>query len=253
MINSINFGSSDKKHIRENDPNLECGFVRDTTDFFRKDLDWELLAETIKDSFESGTPIYAGASSDGSEVCSLKMILEKKAPLKKFPILAFDILKEKIEMAQQGFIDLKGDKSWGEFSDENKIKINVGDDIFQKNLVKVPTYEINGKVLNSFGLVYKMTEHLKNTVNFKVADVFEFTKQKFEKPCVFLLRNVWPYFKSEKQRELLENFEQNLPSKSLLVVGGYDTKYLINDFLQQKSFKPIESYLTIFPHIFRKK
>ncbi len=216
MISSINFGSSDKKHIRKNDPDLELGFVRDTTEFYRKDL-------------------------------------ERNNPLKKFPILGFDILEEKIEMLKNGYIGFKGDKNWGEFSDEAKIRQVVGDNILQKNLVKSPTYEIGGKVLNSFGQVYKMTKHMTDDITFKVANVLEITKQKFEKPCVFMFRNAWPYLKSEKRQELIANLEQNLPPQSLLVIGGYDNLSFIHNFLNPKKFSSLTGFLDLAPKIFIKK
>ena len=88
MKNLINLNNV---RVKINNPNLNDGYVRYTTRFFRYDLNWNLLAETIKDNFQPNTPIYVGACSRGSEACGLKMLLEKIAPDKKFPILAFDI------------------------------------------------------------------------------------------------------------------------------------------------------------------
>lgn len=240
MINSINFGSSSAtKHNLEH-TSLN-GEIKNTTTFFRKDLDWNRLADIISKDFKAQTPIYLGAGSDGSEACSLKMLLEKKAPGKNFHILSFDIFEAKVNESKQGITDI-----WN--GAQSKIKKFVGSKIFNKNFIKIPNsgYEIGKKSIHG-GALFKMTEHLKEMIDFKVADVVEFTQQKFKEPCVFLFRNAWPYLKPEKQLELAENLKNNLPEKSLVVIGSYDVKKgNIAELLLLKGFKSIEGSRFIF-------
>lgn len=245
MISSINFGSRESNLITLEHPSLKDNQTRYTTNFFRSHLNWDLLGNVILNDFESDTPIYIGGCSDCSEVYSLKMLLKKKAPAKKFRFLAFDIAKENIDIAQKNIIDIweKGD-SFLDFKLYCREKIGniVGHEIFNKNFIKIPGSEYKRDSKHSVnGALYQMTEHLKRHIDFQVADAVEFTKQKFEKPCVFLLRNFWPYLKPEKQKELAKNLKENLAIGSLVVIGEYDIPDAIPKLLKKNRFKLIDN------------
>jgi len=237
MKSTINFGSSSDKDVTIVHSSLKDSTVKHTTSFFRSDLlDWNFLGDTIVDSFKASTPtIYAGACSDGSEACSLKMLLEKKAPNKKFPIIAFDISKEKIEQAKKGLITLFS-APW-DGGDYSRIKRFATPEIFHKNLAIVPDSEKWEKAyLNT---MYQMTTNLKSSIDFKVGDVIEFSRQKFLEPCVFLFRNAWPYLKTQSQNELSKNLAKNLPEGSLVVIGGFDGYCKTAEKLVKKGFKAL--------------
>lgn len=236
MSTSINFGSCSTTRIPLVHPSLAGNSVRHTTCFFRSDLNWHTLTDNILSS--PIKDIYAGACSDGSEVISLKMLLEKKAPKRKFNFMAFDIANDKIKTAQEGIVEIWDGATTGGYYCLERCAEYVGNEIFNKNLrmVKVPANAKKQPPKERDGEFYQMTKHLCSNLSFYRADILKVTSQKFEEPVAFLFRNVWPYLKESVQNKAAHNLEQNLPSQSILALGEYDNSIDPYSLLRKQYF-----------------
>lgn len=241
MSATINFGSCGNKYVKIDNPN-NVYMIRCTTDLFRPDLDWDTLGASILQS--PARDIYVGACSDGSEAISLKMLLENRLAgleSRKFNITAFDIAKEHIAMAKCGIISLYQGTNIPCHEDTVAIK-HVGEDVFRKNLEKIPGSDFIAKDLwngdRGKCSLFKMTQSLRDNVKFCVDDIMSFSRQTFQDPIVLMFRNAIPYLKSEMQEELVNNMA-NFPKGSLVVIGGLERKGRYDEELLEKGLNRV--------------
>lgn len=209
-------------------PTQECELTEEhilnTTTFLRDDLDWTRTSDFLAKTMPSGTKIFNFACSDGSEVYSTKLMVDKRLKErnsdKKFEYQAFDINKNVINKANTHKIRLT-DK------DEYVYKRDISSD-FDEKFKKIgdEAYEVIDK-----GLV--------EDISFEYGDITKWAKAKKEEPCVVMFRNAWCYLTINQQEQLFDNLERNLPKGSVLIVGADDiqeSKCLIGK-LMRSDFK----------------
>lgn len=199
---------------------------RNNTWFFRKDLNWKMFADFLKNKFNTTEKVhtFVHACSDGREAYTLLMaldsVLDEKEVEKFCPIIAKDYDLFAINQARKNFFEI---------DDIEKSRIN-----YYTNGKFDEYFESTSKLENR----YKATKKLTDRVVFEQGD---FTKEYNKLPqenCVLLVRNCWPYFSITNQytlpNKLCEHFEKN----SAIVIGGFDSEsHEPRDFLKN-GFKP---------------
>lgn len=223
-VNSINGVFTTPSYSR----NLNQRVTSDTrminsnsTNFFRKDLDWEKIGRTFNKQFPHGkVNVYDFACSDGSEAYSLIITLieqlgEKKAQ-RFFPIIASDIDPEIIRMANSGKI------------------IATEEDVFQmKNIIKNKKIEKYFNVTNLGGEKYLLSpkEILTRNVIFKQESIKNGTKeiQKNENNII-LARNFWKYMSFNDIAKTSWELAEKSQDKTLLLIGDFDFKKIETPF-----------------------
>lgn len=176
------------------------------TEFFRNYPMWETLRTLIipKIIKNNELKVWSAGCSTGEEAYTIAMILKEFYPNLKFEILATDIDKRVLEMAQNGIYNINSMKS---VPQELKFKYfdKVNDTPDNKNM-------------------YKIKEFLKENVSFKHHNMLydEFPKNL----DLIICRNVVIYFKEETKSSLYEKFFLSLNNNSCLFVGN--TEQILN-------------------------
>ena len=205
------FKSSEREVFDENGKVLN----RNTTGFFRSDLDWQEFATFLENKYKNveqpNITIYG--CSDGTEAYSLATVLIERTPTfayKTFPIIAKDIDQHIISKAKSEIID--SEKS----------------DIFAIN------YHLNGKFNHyfqtcgtrnpdfDFGL--KPKKPLYDKIIFKQANILEDIQNLPNKNNIILCRNMWKYLGKENHNYLAQQLYEKTKHNGLVVIGSYDTK-----------------------------
>ena len=203
-----------------------------STNFFRKDLDWHKIGHTFNKQFPKGkVNIYDFACSDGSEAFSLVIALieqlgEKKAQ-RFFPIIASDIDSEIIRMANSGKI------------------VATEEDMFQmKNMIKNENIEKYFNITKLGGEKYLLSpkEILTKNVSFKqesirhgVDDIQE------DENNIILARNFWKYMSCEDIAKTSWKLAEKSNDKTLLLIGNFDLKkYETPFFLAELGFDKLD-------------
>ena len=184
-----------------------------STNFFRRDLDWKSIGRIFNKQFPKGkVNIYDYACSDGSEAYSLIIALieqlgENKAQ-RFFPIMASDVDGEIINMATSGKI------------------MATQDDIFaMENIIK------DGKIKKYFGVTelgggqYLLSpkEVLTKNVQFKKEGISSgLDKVSKDENNIVLARNFWKYLSREELTNASWKIGEKANDKTLVVVGNFD-------------------------------
>ncbi|MDD3593184.1 MAG: hypothetical protein PHX18_00990 [Candidatus Gastranaerophilales bacterium] len=186
---------------------------RNTTCFFRNDLEWAQLVKLLDQKYKDvpKVNVYCYACSDGSEPYSLAMLLLEKLGPKKaekfFPIIAVDYDAKILEQTEEGIIE-------GTCDDEKNINKATSNNL--------GAYLNQAKPSDGKNCIFKVRKELKDKVRFHTGDVHKDIDNLEQNNSVLMLRNVWPYFPGRKQAELLDKIQERLNNNSLLIIGFYD-------------------------------
>lgn len=202
---------------------------RNTTNFFRDDLDWLKFGEYIKNKYKDTKKvnIYCYGCSDGSEPLSIAILIRELFPEqnnKFFPIIAKDIDSTMIYLAKTG----QNEVDCTDFEMINKFTNNKFDKYVktQKNLLG---YE---------PIPAKINPELLKDIEFSVADIKEDLHTINPKNSIVFCRNFWPYITPEtEQIRLVNELSSRLKDNSTLVIGGFDKWANLNNLLQSRYFK----------------
>lgn len=260
-INNYNLPIKNNKNNRINfsSTRLWSGKICHQTNFFRPDLNWDVLFRHITQKMPENIDIFNYACSDGSEAYSLSLLLldrlGEKAK-KYFPIKAFDISKQIIQKAKSGVIGITETNN-PDVHDmnvlHNKIKLKY-EDFFKKISSKKYPNEVVDK---AFVMDYECTiiaeqhqvsESLKKTVDFQVSDITkDFKKPISDKPSVVMFRNAWRYISSEESRKNLAfDLFNNLKKDSIVLTGCAEKEDGYFQYLLNAGFKQNKDHENIF-------
>lgn len=216
---------------------------RNTTNFFRDDLDWKKFLDFIKEKYKN-TPkvnVICHACSDGSEPMSLVMLLREHLPeeYKKFiPVLAKDIDKTVIYRAQEDYVTL-----------------------FYPDVRLIDRFT-NGKY-NKYFSPYKaifddntlqviVNKDLKKDIKFSVADIKDDIASMPSENTIVFCRNFWPYILPENNRKkLAEQLAQKLKTNCIVVIGNFDRSVGVERFLQSAGFKSVNGLCNVFEGVYK--
>lgn len=215
---------------------------RNTTCFYRSDLNWDDLVEYLDKKYAKENKIntYCYACSDGSEPYSfiMKMIskLGNDKADKFFPIEAKDYDSFIIDKALSKRIGLV---SYEPRSINDQIKGSLDDYM-----------EFLGKSdLKSYvELVYAVKDNLFSKVHFTQANVLaDVNKIKPDNSVVFC-RNFWPYLRDQnKINSLAQSLYQRLGNNSCVILGDYDqSDNRVFKAMKNAGFNLIDESLRIF-------
>lgn len=208
---------------------------RNTTNFFRSDLEWEKMVDYFIKKYENVDKVrtICYACSDGSEPTSLAMMLVDKLGDKAdkfFPIIAKDIDPDIIKKASSGRIEL-------EHSDKNSITNFLHNDI-SEYLTMAPLlprmYSINAEV----------KAHIRDSIHYSVADIRSDIYTIPEENTIVFARNFWPYLTDKEDvNNLIKILKQKLSNNGLLAIGNFDIFAGIRIALIRSGFKTNKSGL----------
>lgn len=224
------FASSERAAKNENGK-----IVKNTTRFFREDLDWDNYTDFLIDKYKNQdkVDVYCYACSDGSEPYSLAMMLIAKLGFegaqKFFPIKARDIDDHYFERLRRGEIATK-------HADLDSIFDYTYSDAF---IIPVPGSSF--KEDDSYWNISKINPKLENTVIFEKGDLREDIKSLPKSNCVLMFRNVWPYLNIDDRQKLMRDIHKQLDETSVFVYGAHDYKYAqdLEKYLSKSHFKNI--------------
>lgn len=260
-INNYNLPNKNNKNSRINfsSTRLLKGKISHQTNFFRPDLNWDVLFTHITKKMPEDTVILNYACSDGSEAYSLSLLLidrlGEKAK-KYFPIKAFDISKQIIKKAKSGVIGIT-ETSNQDVHDinalRNKIKLKY-EDFFKKiSSNKHPDEVVGAAFFMDYELPIKAEQHqvsesLKRTIDFQVSDITkDFKKSIIDKPTVVMFRNAWRYLSNENSRENLAfDLFNNIKKGSIVVTGCAEKEDGYFQYLLKAGFKQNKDHENIF-------
>ncbi len=165
------------------------------SEFFRNPEQWEALVKDVVPELlktRKKIKVWSAACSTGEEPYTLVMALSRIFPLSDIKILAVDIDKEAI----------------------NKAKIGL---YTEKSIANVPD-DLKKKYFEPLGKTYKISEQIKNRVEFKQ---FNLLKDTYPKGYdLIVCRNVMIYFTDEAKDQMYQNFHDALSDSGVLFVGS---------------------------------
>lgn len=188
------------------------------SEFYRNPEQWQILDQQVIPELiakhGSNLRVWSAACSTGDEPYSLVMALSKHIPLSKINIIATDLDKQIIAKAKMGLYN-------------------------EKSLASMPE-EFKKKYFTAVGGSYKISDEIKNRVEFREHDLI---KDKYLTDChLIVCRNVLIYFTEEAKIDVFRKFNQALAHSGVLFIGsteqimnykeiGYERK---NSFFYQK-------------------
>lgn len=210
---------------------------RNTTKFFRGDLDWEAFGKYILNKYKN-TPkvnVYCYGCSDGSEPLSLAMLIKEIIPTpdKFFPIIAKDIDKTIINIAKTGKIGI-------DITDYNAIN-KFTNNKFDKYI------KTSKKLLDYNTTPAEISPDLMKNIQFSVADIKDDIRTIQPKNSIIFCRNFWPYITSkEDQIKIVNNLSSMLKDNCTIVIGNFDRLVDLNDLLQSRYFKRAKNLANVY-------
>ncbi len=173
------------------------------TYFFRENYQFDTLIKYIIPELHKLRPsnepinILSAPCSTGEEVYSIAIyLLEEGNFIKKrdFMLLGIDIDSEAIRVAKEGL-----------YSERSLNKINP---------------ELRKKYFRKEGNKYRISEFLRNAVNFRIVNVLDkYAMKRLGKFDVVFCRNLLIYFDEKNRRETLSNFYSIMKPNSYLFLG----------------------------------
>ena len=204
------------------------------TYFFRDDINWLTFKNYLNERFANcpkvDTVIYG--CSDGSEPYTLSMLMQSmvKNPDKFFPIKAFDIIDSLIKE---------------NIKEKDSFKVQSTDFEKVRALYEMMALDYSPFIFQDDLGKYYLTNKTTNPVEFKQGNLIEdIDRMHFEKPVLFMARNMWPYVSPSEYHSFAKKLFEKLPKGSSVIIGAFDYKgnrYLgTNDFpnvLLESGFK----------------
>lgn len=234
-VNKMPF-TSNARSVRGRDGEL---LYRNTTNFFRPDLDWKKFGNYIKEKYKnvSKINIFNYACSDGSEPMSLVILLREilgQISEKFLPIMAKDIDSNIIYMANSNFVNM-------DYMDYEVINEHT-DGNFNKYFV----YPRGGIGIEG-DFPVRVRPELSEQIKYSTADIVSDVKNISDKNTILFCRNFWPYIKSSNAREtLIQALVNKLQNNGAMVVGNYDEEVDIYKLLCDKGFRQVKDLRNVY-------
>lgn len=225
---------SNERIFRDNLGNI---LYRNTTNFFRDDLDWKKFGNFIQKKYKDTNKVnfYCYGCSDGSEPVSIVMLLKELfEDYDKFlPIIAKDIDETMIYNAKKGIIPI----DYNDFEAINKYTNG-----------KFDTYIKTSKYLLGFDPIpARIHPDIISKINFSLANITEDINNIQQKNTILFCRNLWPYLNSEQDIiKLVDNLSEKLDSTSTIVIGNYDERVSLNKLLQSRNFQKVNDLSNVY-------
>lgn len=191
---------------------------RNNSCFFRDDLDWNKLADTLTEKYKNvdKVNVYCFGCSEGAEPFSLAMILMQKLGIKSkkfFPIMASDIDGEILKNPKKGIIT----PSESDFFD---IRNSLGED-YTKYLQVNKLFEPNSFLADKVSLG-KIKPPLENKIIFKQAEIRSSIPKIKKDNSVILCRNFWNYMKYGDVKATVQELYNHLGQNCICIIGDFD-------------------------------
>ena len=226
---------SNSRVVRDKVGNL---LYRNTTNFFRSDLNWEAFVRFLHRKYENASKVntYCFGCSDGSEPMSLFMLLKEKFPhdnSKFFPIQAKDIDSTVIYAARGSYISLG-------IYDYTMINMFTGQK-FQKYF-KMPNMAFGEDPIP----VKKMMD-FNRYIQYSVGNISHGISTIPSENSIVMCRNFWPYLRSNSDKLLLaRQLAAKLKNNCTVVVGNYDRSAGAHKLLRSVGFIPVDDIPNVF-------
>lgn len=212
---------------------------RNTTNFFRNDLDWEKLSTYIEDKYQNidKVNVICHGCSDGSEALSIAIMLKEKFGSdadKFFPIIAKDFDNYIIGEAKSNYVEMT-------FPDICAIdKYTNGN---SSKYFDIPEFQKGQEFVYA-----KIKPELKNLIKYQVADFTEDIENIPTQNTILFCRNFWPYMAYEHNLSTIaNNLASRLKDNSVAIIGSYDQySSRVIRYLQNAGFRQSDVLCVIF-------
>jgi len=184
------------------------GFFRD--DHVYQNLQNKVLPELLKNHDKLN--LWSAGCSNGEEPYTLALVLEELNALNRVGILATDFDRKALERAQEGVFN---------FRQVEKVPSRILERGFTRN-----------------GSNYQIKPKYKKIITYKHQDLLK-SWPTFKEMHLILCRNVFIYFKSEIQEELIKRFVKQLTPGGYLVIGCSEYINEADTYGLQKVFQAI--------------
>lgn len=215
---------------------------RNTTNFFRKDLKWDMFGKFLKAKYKNTAYVNVinYACSDGSEPLSVAILLNEifgKEAKKFFPLIAKDFDRSVICMAKGDYVNM----DYYDYEAINRFTNGKFNKYF-----KYTTDGIGFK--NHYPA--RVNPYLKKLINFSVADIRTDTQNIPSRNTILFCRNFWPYIKTKEERaQLVRNLALRLQVNCTLITGNYDNIVDISKILIENGFKHVKDLPNVYEKV----
>ena len=226
----VSFGTTAREYI---DPQTTYVMNQDSW-MGRSDLNWKDFVKLLDKTFKQKDKVnvHSLACSDASEIYTLMLYLEYYSQNKDkyYPFTAADKDSYIIEYVKKHLITIS-DSDWSRIP-------TISKSFFKKNQRPI---KLENDSASYFYPQYFISPNLTKNVKFKTAELMDELKNiKDSGNSVILCRNVFYYLKSNnKVRETAEIAGKKLKQGSLFIIGDYDRKTKISEYLEKNGFKQI--------------
>ena len=226
---------SNSRVVRDKVGNL---LYRNTTNFFRSDLNWEAFVSFLHRKYKNADKVntYCFGCSDGSEPMSLFMLLKEKFPhdnSKFFPIQAKDIDNTIIYWA-------KGEYSSLGIYDYEMINMHTGQK-FDKY------FKMSKQALGEDPIPVKKMMDFNRYIQYSVGNISHGISTIPSENSIVMCRNFWPYLRSNSDKLLLaRQLAAKLKNNCTVVVGNYDRSAGAHKLLRSVGFIPVDDIPNVF-------
>ena len=199
-------------------------FNRQTTFFFRDDMDWNLYGEYLRQNFnQPKVNTYVYGCSDGSEAYSMSVLLQGLFggdAERFFPIYASDIREFTIALNN---IDKRDGVRLTPYDYGKLRQLNCFKKVFFANEEKLSKYVDDDFDSGYLYTPYILKKDVTDKVLFKQANVLnEIDSIDSDNPSIVMCRNMWPYIESSEYKECAAKLYKKLAKGSIVVLGQYD-------------------------------
>ena len=207
---------------------------RNTTYFYRRDMDWPNLVKHLVHKFENVPKVntYCYGCSNGSEPYTFIMQLCSRYPefiSKKFlPVIAKDYDEVAINNAKKGVVSIGQD----ELTVVRNAINGPEEQFFQYTGVCNDNDSHSG---TSWEVKYQ--PEYAQAMQFSVADIKDDYKNIEPENSIIFARNFWPYLQRPEIDNLIQKLSGHLKKDSCVILGGFDNTMDVGSYFVKYGFK----------------
>ena len=185
--------------------NLVKEITVNVTEMFRDPNFWIAIRDNVLPKIRNNSPlnIWHAACSSGEEVYSMAILLHEAGLLKSSRIVATDLNKSVLNIAEKGIYSLKSQGT----NQRNYLEFGGKGNLSDWYVVNGNTVQYDRKLINNVEF------RCHNLAGGEMKDNFD----------LILCRNVLIYFNSELQEKVIQDFSRNMSQGSFLGIGSKES------------------------------
>lgn len=214
---------------------------RNTTYFFRDDLNWKLMGNYLAAKYQNADKVnfICYACSDGSEPMSAAIMLREKFgdnAGKFLPLIAKDIDETMIKNASDSRVMID------RYDIDNIKEFTAGS---VEKYFDIPSFPEGDCSVSA-----RPKSFLQGAITFRTADITKDIENIPQKNTVLFCRNFGPYIKPPVERHTLaRNLAERLNENCIVVIGDYDGMVSTYTLLEKNGFRRVRHLRNVFENV----